>query len=41
MIKSVFYGVILDIKDHPGRITRTDREFANNLNYDGIEFPVE
>ena len=28
-------------KDHPGRITRTDREIANNLNYDGIEFPVQ
>ena len=29
------------VKDHPGRITRIDRHFANNLNYDGIEFPVE
>ena len=29
------------VKDHPGRTTRTDREFANNLNYDGIEFPVK
>ena len=28
-------------KDHPGRITRIDRNFANNLNYDGIEFPVQ
>ena len=29
------------VKDHPGRITRIDREFANNLNYDGIKFPVQ
>ena len=29
------------VKDHPGRITRVDKEIANNLNYDGIEFPVQ
>ena len=29
------------VKNHPGKITRIDRDFANNLNYDGIEFPVE
>ena len=29
------------VKDHPGRITRIDKEFANNLNYDGIKFPVQ
>ena len=29
------------IKTHPGRITRIDRDFANNLNYDGTEFPVQ
>ena len=29
------------VKDHSGRITRIDRDFANNLNYDGIEFPVQ
>ena len=29
------------VKDHPGRITRTDKDFANNLNYDGSEFPVQ
>ena len=28
------------LKDHPGRIARIDKNFANNLNYDGIEFPV-
>ena len=28
-------------KDHPGRITRIDRDFAKNLIYDGIEFPVQ
>ena len=26
------------VNDHPGRIKKTDRDFANNLNYDGIEF---
>ena len=29
------------VKDHPGRIKNVDRDFANNLNYDEIEFPVE
>ena len=29
------------VKDHPGRIKKTDRDFANNLNYDRIEFPVQ
>ena len=29
------------VKDHPGIITKIDRDFANNLNYDGIEFPVQ
>ena len=29
------------VKDHPGRITRVDKEIANILNYDGIEFPVQ
>ena len=28
------------VNDHPGRIKKTDRDFANNLNYGGIEFPV-
>ena len=26
---------------HPGRIKKADRDFANNLNYNGIEFPVQ
>ena len=29
------------VKDHRGRVTRIDRDVANNLNYDGIEFPVQ
>ena len=29
------------VKERPGRITRIERDFANNLNYDGIEFPVQ
>ena len=45
MIKSVFLWChvrhINPVKDHPGRITRIDRELANNLNYDGIKFPVQ
>ena len=28
-------------KDHPRRVKNIDRDFANNLNYDGIEFPVQ
>ena len=29
------------VKEHPGRIKNIDRDFANNLNYDGIEFLVQ
>ena len=29
------------VKIHPERIIRNDRKLANNLNYDGIEFPVQ
>ena len=29
------------VKEHPERITKIDRDFANNFNYDGIEFPVK
>ena len=29
------------VKEHPGRLKKTDRDFANNLNYDVIEFPVQ
>ena len=29
------------VKDHPGKIKNIDRDFANNLNYVGIEFPVQ
>ena len=28
-------------KDHPGKNKNIDRDFANNLDYDGIEFPVQ
>ena len=28
------------VKIHPERITREDKKLVNNLNYDGIEFPV-
>ena len=29
------------VKDHPGRIKKIDRDFANSLNYVDIEFPVQ
>ena len=29
------------LKEHPERIKKIDKEIACNLNYDGIEFPVE
>ena len=29
------------LKEHPERILKIDKEIACNLNYDGIEFPVE
>ena len=29
------------LKEHPERITKTDREITCNLNYDGTEFPIE
>ena len=28
------------VKIHPERITQADKKFADNLNYDGVEFPV-
>ena len=29
------------VKIHPERITQTDKELANDLDYDGIKFPVD
>ena len=29
------------VNEHPGRILKIDRDFANNVKYDGIEFPVQ
>ena len=29
------------LQEHPQRIKKIDKEIACNLNYDGIEFPVE
>ena len=29
------------VTEHPGRIKNIDRDFASNLNCDGIEFPVQ
>ena len=47
-IKNVFYGVRLDMvsswcpsKEHPERILKNDKKIAEELNYDGIEFPVQ
>ena len=28
------------VKIHPERITREDKKLVNNLNYDGVGFPV-
>ena len=28
-------------QEHPGRIKKTDKRIASNLNYEGIEFPVQ
>ena len=29
------------VEEHPGRILKTDRRTTSNLNYEGIEFPVQ
>ena len=29
------------LNEHPGRIKNIDRDFVNNLIYDGIEFPLQ
>ena len=29
------------VEEHPGRIKKTDRRIASNLNYEGIKFPVQ
>ena len=29
------------VEDHSGRIKKTDGRLASNLNYEGIEFPVQ
>ena len=29
------------VKEHPGRIKKIDRRLDSNLNYEGIEFPVQ
>ena len=29
------------VEEHPGRIKKIDRIVASNLNYDGVEFPVQ
>ena len=29
------------VKINPGRVTQTDKELANDLDYDGIKFPVD
>ena len=33
-------GHINPVKIHPERITREDKKLANDLDYDGVEFPV-
>ena len=29
------------VEEHPGKILKNDRRIASNLNYEGIEFPVQ
>ena len=42
MIKNVKHIRHINLeKIHPERITPEDRQLVNNLNYDGIEFPVQ
>ena len=45
MAKYVFYGVMLDMlivhKNIEEELKKIDRRFASNLNYQGIEFPVQ
>ena len=45
MIKNDFFGVTLNIsfpiKIHPGRIIWEDKKLANDLDYHGVEFPVQ
>ena len=44
-ITSVFFGMMLGIlimqKKHSERIRNDDKKFANDLDYNGIEFPVQ
>ena len=44
MIERIFFGVMLGIlirvRIHPQKITQKDKELGNDLNYDGIYFPI-
>ena len=37
----VSFRHINPVKEHPGRITKTNRRIDSNLNYEEIEFPVQ
>ena len=40
-MKNVFYGVMFNLLNkQPERILKNDNKFAEELNYDGIEFPI-
>ena len=42
MIKNVFYvRHINPVKEHSGRILKTDRRIASNLNSEGTDFPLQ
>ena len=32
---------IYPLEDHPGRLKKTDKRIASNLNYERIQFPVQ
>ena len=41
MFFMVSFRHINPVKEHPGRITKTNRRIDSNLNYEDIEFPVQ
>ena len=41
MFFMVSFRHINPVKEHPGRITKTNRRIDSNLNYEEIEFPVQ
>ena len=40
-IKKLVRHIIISVKIHPERITKKGKKSVNDLDYDGIEFPVQ